>query len=184
MSFLEEIQGIENSEVMESLLWGFLDKNGYKIGNIQHENDIFVKNFLCSILDEIKSLFRKYDMIFREKYLPPPTSAQPFPDAKAVAIAKKIKNTINALEELEVSLRNSKTIHDSHLVTTRPSFEELKPLLKADVAIGCSIISLYQYLYKNSIQEQFEKSKYQENNDIFESLVKDIQEKLNNRNLL
>lgn len=184
MIFLEEIQEIKNSEAIKSLLWSFFEKNGYRQGNVEHENDVFIKNFFCSILDEIKSLLKKYEMSFREKYLPPPTSFQPFPDAQSLAIVKKIKNTMNMLEELEVSLRNSKTIHDSHLVTTRPSFKELKPLLDADVEIGCSIIELYQYLQKNSIQSHFEKTKYQENNETFEELLKAVSTTISNRNKL
>lgn len=135
---------IDNAGVLRQFVvnlfygWGY---NAYRQENKDRADDLLVRQEVTHWLGQARAEISYRESDFRRKYLPPPTRDNPFPDQAVVAQAQAYLRLSQAIETLEVDVRNAAVPEDDR--TWRRHRNEggtLKQLIEADLDIAESTI--------------------------------------------
>jgi hypothetical protein len=124
--------------------WGY---NFYNQDNQLEADDRLIRTKISDYLGLMRTALRNYDAVYRAEFLPPPTSANPFPDSKAIAFVKKIKKTDTQLEHVETMVRGASTPGgDKNWQRHRDQRETLATLARIDEALMVKITDFHREL--------------------------------------
>ena len=84
--------------------WGY---NFYRKENQQRADDLLIRARVSEMLGAARASLATMERAYRQQYLPAPTREHPFPDAAVMAIAQALQRQQQALESLEVRVRNA-----------------------------------------------------------------------------
>ena len=122
--------------------WGY---NFYRKDNQLESDDRLIRTKISDYLGMVREQMRKFEMQYRAEFLPPPTREKTFPDRKAVAFVKKIKQVENKLEAVETLIRGATTPHDDqNWRRHRSASETLVKLAETDENLMVSVMAFYE----------------------------------------
>jgi hypothetical protein len=106
--------------------WGY---NFYRRENQLRADDQLVRAKACWLLDQARTAVARAESEYRRAHMPPPTRAQPFPPAEALAGAQALERLSAALGALEGQVR-SQPVPENDRMTERhreeaPTLERL-----------------------------------------------------------
>ncbi len=84
--------------------WGY---NFYRKENQQRADDLLIRARVSEMLGMARASLAAIERTYRQQHLPAPTREKPFPDAAAVATAQALQREQQAIESLEVRVRNA-----------------------------------------------------------------------------
>lgn len=138
--------------------WGY---NFYNKDNQLEADDRLIRTKISDYLGLMRTALRNFESGYRAEFLPPPTSANPFPDSKAIAFVKKIKKTDIQLEHVETLIRGASTPGgDKNWQRHRDQRETLATLAQIDEALMIKITDFHQSLGDNYHEESLPKLDY------------------------
>ena len=83
--------------------WGY---NFYRAENQLRADDQLIRARACALLGQARAALETAEVAYRRTHLPPPTRAQPFPDAQAVAGAQALERLSRAIGAVEGQMRH------------------------------------------------------------------------------
>jgi hypothetical protein len=84
--------------------WGF---NWYKLENQLRADDLLIRSRASEELGAGLARLRAVEAEFRQRFLPPPSRRQPFPDPERLAQLRRIQALIDRLAALDTALRGA-----------------------------------------------------------------------------
>ena len=116
--------------------WGY---NAYRAENKDRADDLLVRQQVSHWLGQARAEVSRQESEFRREHLPPPTRERPFPDRVAVATAQAYQRLRQAIETVEVAVRNAAVPEDDRTWRRhRDEGDTLAQLLDKDIALAAS----------------------------------------------
>lgn len=84
--------------------WGY---NFYRKENQQRADDLLIRARVSEMLGMARASLAAMERTYRQQHLPAPTREHPFPDTAVIAVAQALQREQQALESLEVRVRNA-----------------------------------------------------------------------------
>lgn len=90
----------------------------YRVENQLRADDQRVRSLACTLLGQARAALDAAESHYRRTHIPPPTRANPFPDAEAVAGAQSLERMSRAISAMEGRIR-SQPVPENDRMTQR-----------------------------------------------------------------
>ncbi len=135
-----------------NLFYGY-GYNAYRQENKDRADDLLVRTEVSHWLSQARAVLSRRESDYRRNHLKPPTREHPFPDGAAVERAESYVRAQQAIEEVEVAVRNAPVPENDRVWQRhRREGDALQRLTEADIEVARCVVGLLREVS----QEEFE----------------------------